>query len=142
MAIPGKYAVKGDTLEELAEQMDVPVEAFLSTVQRYNELCRQGHDDDFFKPAEYLIPIEKGPFYAFHCHMGTDGVFGGFFIDENQNVVGENGPIDGLYAAGDNTGGRYINQGGEKKQIINDFAYAVSSGMLAGENMASYIANH
>lgn len=142
VSIPGKYAVKGNTLEELAEEMGVPVDEFVTTVQRYNDLCRKGHDDDFFKPAQYLLPIEQGPFYAFHCHMGTDGVFGGFYVNENQNVIGKDGPIDGLYAAGDNTGGRYINQGGEKKQIINDFAYAVSSGMIAGENMVSYLANH
>lgn len=55
-----------------------------------------------------------------------------------MRVIGTDGPIPGLYAAGDNTGGRYVNQGGEKKQIINDFSWAVGSGMLAGENMATY----
>ena len=139
VAIEGKYVVKGDTLEELAEAMGVPVDQFVETVTRYNDFCEKKHDDDFYKQPELLIPIKTGPFYAFHCHMGTDGVFGGFYIDEELRVQGKDGPIPGLYAAGDNTGGRYVNHGGEKKQIINDFAWAVGSGMLAGENLAAYV---
>ena len=138
IAVKGKYVVKGDTIEELAANMGVPYENLKATIDRYNELCKKGHDDDFFKQSDLMIPIETGPFYAFHCHMGTDGVFGGFYIDENMRVIGTDGPIPGLYAAGDNTGGRYVNQGGEKKKIINDFSWAVGSGMLAGENMATY----
>lgn len=59
----GKVVV-ADTLDELAQKMGVPVEAFKATVARYNELAAKGHDDDFGKRPELLTPIQKGPFYA------------------------------------------------------------------------------
>ena len=39
-----------DTLEELAEKMDVPVDAFVETVNKYNEYTLAKHDPDFGKP--------------------------------------------------------------------------------------------
>ncbi len=40
---------KADTLEELFEQMGLPVETAMAEVQRYNELCAAGYDEDFGK---------------------------------------------------------------------------------------------
>lgn len=138
----GGYVLKADTLEELAEKMGVPVEAFLETVNRYNEMCRKGRDDDFYKPAELLIPIETGPFYAFHEFLPSDGTFGGFAVNHKTQLIHKDGtPVPGVYAAGDTTGSRYVNVGGEKKQIVNDYSWAVASGFIAGEALADYINN-
>ena len=138
----GGYAFKGDTLEELAEQMGVPVDNFLATVHRYNELCHKKHDDDFYKPAELMIPIEQGPFYAFHQFLPTDGTFGGLEVNYKMQLIDQTGtPVTGVYATGDTTGSRYINFGGEKRQIVNDYSWALASGYLAGLELAQYI-NH
>ena len=139
LSMQGGFVFKGDTLQELAEKMGVDAEVFIETVERYNALCEKGHDDDFFKDPSLLLPIQEGPFYAFHTHMATDGVFGGLTVNPQMQVVGADGPVPGLYAAGDNTASRYVNHGGEKKQIINDFAWAVGSGYLAGIQMADYV---
>ena len=56
--------IKADTIEELAEKLEFPADELKKTVDRYNELCHNGYDEDFFKPAQYLIPIETPPFYA------------------------------------------------------------------------------
>ena len=53
-----------------------------------------------------MLPIEKGPFYAFSHYLGMDGAVGGLAINENMQVMGQNGPIENLYAAGDTTGSR------------------------------------
>ena len=136
----GGYVFKADTLEELAEKMGVPTDAFLATVQRYNELCRKGKDDDFYKPAELMIPIETEPFYAFHEFLPSDGTFGGFAVNYKTQLIHKDGtPVPGVWAAGDTTGSRYANIGGEKKQIVNDYSWAVASGYIAGEEMAKYI---
>ncbi len=45
-------AFKADTLEELAEKMEVPVETFKATVARYNELYEMGEDVDYGKRGE------------------------------------------------------------------------------------------
>ncbi|NTV91219.1 MAG: FAD-binding protein, partial [Clostridiales bacterium] len=133
--LKGGHLAIADSLEELAEKLGIDKDEFTATIKRYNSLCAKGHDDDFFKPAKFLMPIEKAPFYAFNFHMATDGAFGGLAVDENMQILGAEGPVKGLYAAGDTTSGRFINQGGEKKQIVNDLAWAFASGYLAGENI-------
>lgn len=52
------------TLEEFAKAFDLPTKQFVATVKRYNFLCHKGRDDDFFKPAKYMIPIENPPYYG------------------------------------------------------------------------------
>jgi fumarate reductase flavoprotein subunit len=135
----GRHVVIADTLEELADKMGVDRKTFVATVKRYNELCAKGRDDDYLKPAKYMIPIEKGPFYASSHFLGMDGAVGGLAINENMQVMGKNGPIKNLYSAGDTTGGRYINRGGERIEIINDMSWAVASGFLAGQNIGKQL---
>ena len=55
--------LKAATAEELGELMGVDPEAFAAVVERYNELCAKGSDDDFGKPADKMIPLE-GELYA------------------------------------------------------------------------------
>jgi fumarate reductase flavoprotein subunit len=131
----GRHVVIADTLEELADKMGVDHKTFVATVKRYNELCAKGRDDDYLKPAKYMIPIKKGPFYASSHFLGMDGAVGGLAINENMQVMGKNGAISNLYASGDTTGGRYINRGGERIEIINDMSWAVASGFLAGQTI-------
>jgi fumarate reductase flavoprotein subunit len=134
-SLPGKHVVIADTLEELADKMGADRNVFVATVKRYNELCAKGHDDDYFKPVTHLLPIEKGPFYAFNHYLGQDGAVGGLSINENMQVIGRHGAINNLYAAGDTTGSRFVNRGGDRTEIINDMTWAVASGYLAGENI-------
>lgn len=125
----------GDTLEELAEQMQVPYETLKATVDRYNEMCRKGVDEDFGKYPRYLKPIENGPFYAFKCFLSSDGVFGGIFVDEGCRVVDGKTPVTGLYAAGDLTAGNYIKENSHRVEAMNDFSWAHASGFLASKSM-------
>ena len=112
-AVMQKYIDDGnafvaDTLEELAEKMEVPVENLLKTVKRYNELVAQGDDVDFGKRTRLLTSIEQGPFYA--CKWGPSllDVFGGAQVDTSLNVIGADAKnIPGLYAVGNAAGGMY-----------------------------------
>ena len=135
----GGHVFVADTLEELADKMGIPAVTFTQTVARYNELCAKGHDDDFYKLPNYLKPIQTAPFFAIRCHMATDGVFGGLDADENGNVLNDGVPVQGLFCAGDTIGNRYINQGGEKIECINDFSWAFASGYLAGKKMLEFL---
>ncbi len=129
--LKGGHYYAADTLEDLADQIGCDRQTLVQTVQRYNALCHQGRDADFFKPAEYMIPIETAPFFAIQTHIASDGVFGGIDIDPNTRVLSGGKPVPGLYCAGDAVGNRYIAPGGEKLEIINDFAYACASGYQA-----------
>ncbi|MBR2835536.1 MAG: FAD-binding protein [Coriobacteriales bacterium] len=95
----------GETLEELAEAMEVPVDVFVATVERYNELCDKGYDEDFGKQAARMKKVATPPFYAFARQASCLTPLGGLEIYGNMQVLDESGkPIEGLYAAGNNSG--------------------------------------
>ncbi len=99
---------KADSLEELAALMDVPLDNFLKTVARYNELAAKGDDTDFGKRGILLTPIVKPPFYALKWGPALLDVFGGALTDARLNVLNADGePIPGLYAVGNAAGGMY-----------------------------------
>ena len=105
----GDYALvnKADTLEGLAELINIDPEVLVSSVERYNELVDKGADDDFGKDARYLAKIEVGPFYAVQrdFNWGLSATLGGLVIDEKQHVLDDNDePIPGLFAAGNCSG--------------------------------------
>ena len=93
---------KASSLEELAEQIQVDPTTLVETVQRYNELCAKGSDDDFGKPSEYMIPVEGDTYYAFARYPVSSATFGGLVIDPSGHVLNENNEvIKGLFAAGE-----------------------------------------
>lgn len=131
--------VVADTLQELAEQAGIDPENLLATVARYNELCEKGHDDDYYKQAVYLRPIRKAPFVAVRTMLYTDGAFGGFYINADMQVTDGKCPVPGLWAAGDNTSGRFLMAQGERHEIINDYSWAVASAVVAADSISAYL---
>lgn len=93
--------MRADTLEELASLMDVPVDALKATVNRYNELCKKGVDEDFFKASDILFAVEKAPFYARRVEANLLITLGGLDVTDQMEVRDEKGNIiEGLYALG------------------------------------------
>ena len=78
---------KGQTLRELFESIDgMDVDAALATVERYNELCEKGVDEDYAKQAKYLMPVtDDGPYYAQRMGVGLCLVMMGG-LESNQNA--------------------------------------------------------
>ena len=102
------YYKRADTLEELAELIEVDPTELKATVERYNKLCKAGEDTDFFKEDHFLFPIEQGPFTACMVAPGLLSVVGGIHISDNFEVLNENDePIPGLYAIGNCAGDIY-----------------------------------
>ena len=102
------YYKRADTLEELAELIEVDPTELKATVERYNKLCKAGEDTDFFKENHFLFPIEQGPFTACMVAPGLLSVVGGIHISDNFEVLNENDePIPGLYAIGNCAGDIY-----------------------------------
>ena len=96
-----KLAYRADTIEELAEQMGIDAEEAVKAVERYNELCEKGIDEDFGKAAEYLIPVKTPPFYGFRETLECQTSLGGIDIDPFNRVVDAAGAvIPGLWAGG------------------------------------------
>lgn len=107
-------SVKADTLEELVKKMELSEAAqaeALKSIAHYNELAKAGADTDFNKVSTRLFAIEKGPFYASKIEGGAMLVcIGGLKVDPvSMHVVDTNmAPIEGLYACGNNMGGRIL----------------------------------
>ena len=94
--------VKAASVEELAQELSMDPAVLKATVDRYNELCAKGEDEDFGKPAEYMIPLEGDTYYAIAMNPGSSVTFGGLGINENSQVLDtQDQPIKGLYAAGE-----------------------------------------
>jgi hypothetical protein len=100
------FVQKADTLEELAEKLNMPVDTFVATVERYNELCEKGEDEDFGKESYRMLPLNTPPYYG--CRQGGSLLctLDGLRINTKMEVLDKEGnAIQGLYAAGDCSGG-------------------------------------
>ena len=94
--------VSADSIEELAEKIGVDAEALKATVDRYNELCAKGNDEDFGKPADKMIPVEGDKYFALKLNPAVTVTYSGLVTDVESHVLdAENTPIKGLYAAGE-----------------------------------------
>lgn len=104
--------------EELAGKIGVPAEKLRRTAERFDELARKGHDDDFNRgdsaydnyygdptlPNPNLHPLGKPPYYAFQIILGDLGTSGGLRTDEHARVLrADDSAIPGLYAVGNNS---------------------------------------
>lgn len=147
---PEKW-IQGETIEELVEAMNAyavenqwdidPLDAktVAEEVNRYNELCAAGRDEDFGKSAKYLVPIEGGPYYA--VPRGSNklpAILGGLVVNaESQCLDGEFSPIEGLYAVGNASGQFY--GGVDYPMDIEGLSIgrAITSGYVTGKLVAS-----
>ena len=97
-----------DTLEELAKKLELEPQVFVASVKRYNEVVASGKDDDFGKPAQFLIPVEKPPFYGIHRTVRVSAIVSGMVVDEDHRALDAEGqPIKGLWTIGNLGGGFY-----------------------------------
>jgi flavocytochrome c len=131
--------VQADTLEELAERLSVPAEHLAGTIERYNGDTAAGRDSQYLKRADLMRVVATPPFYATElrlAHLTVTGV--GLRIDAETHVLDERSlPIDGLFAAGECTGGVvgdvYVGSG-------NSFTSCVVFGRVAGRSAAEWAA--
>ena len=97
----GVFMRKADTIEALAQKIEVPAEQLAQTVSRFNSMIDDGSDPDYGR--EYLEnKIHEAPYYALKVHASVLVTFGGIKVNEELQVVGQDGQaLPGLYAAGE-----------------------------------------
>ncbi|OBK19096.1 FAD-binding protein [Mycobacterium asiaticum] len=142
------------TWEELAAKIAVPAQQLRATATRFNELARQGHDDDFCRgdsvydnyygdptlPNPNLHPVGGPPYYAFRVVLGDLGTSGGLRTDEFARVLrADDTVIPGLYAVGNVSapvmGRSYAGAGAT-------IGPAMTFGFVAANHAAKYLAAH
>lgn len=106
VAAKKSFIYKADTIDELAQQMGLPVDKLTATIQRYNQFADQGSDDDFGKDPQYLQKVARGPFYGFRLNIGAFCTMGGLKVTPANEVLDNHAHIiPGLYAAGNDAAG-------------------------------------
>lgn len=96
-----EFLFEADTLEGLAEQLGVPVDALAETVDRYNGMFEAGADADFGVPEQFLTQVKTPPFYATPNLCSRLVVPYGLHVNEDSQVcTAEDEPIEGLFAIG------------------------------------------
>ena len=79
-------------------------------MQRYNELCAKGVDEDYGKSPHRMTPVDTPPYYGIRTCAWHLTTMDGCRINTDMQVIREDGTvIEGLYATGDCTGGFFAN---------------------------------
>ena len=134
-ATGGEY-LESDTIEGLAELMEVDPKQLRETVDRYNANCATGYDSDYMKDPDYLIPVLTPPFRAFRMYWVFTTTLGGVLVNPDFQVLDEQrNPIPGLYAAG-NTVGRRFGYAYDSSGMGMSNSQAMVAGYVAGEKAA------
>jgi succinate dehydrogenase/fumarate reductase flavoprotein subunit len=143
------YLLKGATLQELAAAAGIDVDAFVTTVTRFNAAAAEGRDPAFGKgsraynryqgdaeqgPNPCVAPLAQAPFYAIKMVIGDLGTYAGIKTDAHARALDADGQvISGLYAAGNDMtsimGGNYPGAG-------ITLGPALTFGYIAGRHLA------
>jgi succinate dehydrogenase/fumarate reductase flavoprotein subunit len=142
---------KADTLEELAQQLGIPADNLVETVEGFNRSSREGRDPDFHRgestyegfwgnkfypglePNPTLGPMEKAPFYGVKLLPGSVGNLGGLVVNKLAQVMNTQGEvIPGLYGTSNTTallsfGASYTSGACQAKSLI--FGYIAAQQM-------------
>ncbi len=130
--IPQCTMVGADTIEELAEGLDIDRDSLVETVRRFNGAVQQGE----FNPtildgkktvgidppkSNWALPIDTPPYLGYAVTCGITFTFGGLRINQRAQVLNTEGAtIPGLYAAGELVGGLFYHN------------YPGGAGLMAG----------
>lgn len=125
--------VKADTLEELAEHFDIDKDALLETVATFNENSAKEEDPEF-NLRMLGWQVKDAPFYMMKAAPAVHHTMGGLKINTEAQVLNKDGEwIDGLYAAGEVTGGIH----GSNRLGSVAMSDITVFGRIAGENAAA-----
>ena len=133
--IKNGYTVTGQTYAELAEAMGVDPDAFTATMEKWNACVAAGVDEEFGRTS-FANPLDTAPYYAIKVTAGIHHTMGGLTINTNTQVLAGDGTIiDGLYAAGEVTGGVH----GANRLGGNAVADFTVFGRIAGQQASAYV---
>ena len=125
--------VKADTIEELADHFEIDKDELLKTVERFNENSAKEEDPDF-NLRMLGWTIDEAPYYMLKAAPAVHHTMGGLKINTDAQVLDKDGNwIDGLYAAGEVTGGIHGSNRLGSAAIADITVY----GRIAGENAAN-----
>ena len=130
------YALKGETVAELAAAMGTDAAVLEETLNTWNAAVAAQSDAEFGR-LSFAKPLDTAPYYAIKVAPGIHHCMGGLVINTAAEVLTEAGEaIPGLFAAGEVTGGVH----GGNRLGGNAVCDIVVYGRIAAQNAAAYIA--
>ena len=127
--------VQGDTIEELAEKIDVDPATLAETLKNWNQYVADQNDPDFGRTTGMDHDLSQAPYYAIKIAPGIHHTMGGVHIDTDARVIDKDGnPIPGLFAAGEVVGGVH----GGNRLGGNAVADVVVFGKIASESAVDW----
>ena len=137
-AMAAGEAWEGDTPEELAKAVGfADPSIFVKTVERYNELCAKGVDEDFGKVPQMMTPY-SGKMYAIRIVIPIMGTLGGVKVNERLEALDTSEKaIPGLYVCGQEGSGFYTYPYYSTRCATTTYAYC--SGRIAGKSAVEYV---
>ena len=144
------YLKRGNSIDDLARIMQVPVAAVKEEIEIFNQDSKTGVDtkfgkgstaynryqgDSLVKPNPCMAPIVQGPFYAIKVVVGEIGTFAGLATNASCQVLTQDKQtVKGLYAVGNDAasvmGGNYPGAG-------ITLGPAVTFGFVVGQKLAN-----
>ena len=129
------FVVKGETIEDLAKELDVDSATLAKTVDTWNTSVKDKKDDQFQRETGMDNDLSKAPYYAIKIAPGIHHTMGGVKINTKTEVLKEDGQtINGLYAAGEAAGGLH----GKNRIGGNAVADIIIFGRQAGQQAGDY----
>jgi succinate dehydrogenase/fumarate reductase flavoprotein subunit len=93
---------RANSVEELAAILGADAATVARTLDRWNDACEAGADDDFGRTPSTMVKVKRPPFYVGEIWPLVNNTQGGPVHDERQRVLNSFGePIDRLYVAGE-----------------------------------------
>jgi tricarballylate dehydrogenase len=139
--------IVSDTLEGLAQKLELSPQALRATVDEFNAACTDGnfHPTELdglatrgLEPAKtnWARPLTEPPFYGYSLRPGVTFTYLGLKVDECAQVQGTDGPIVNLWAAGETMAGSILGQG-----YLAGFGMTIGTvfGRIAGREAAQYV---
>lgn len=133
VALDAGVIKKASSIEELEALLGFAPGVLSASVAKWNQVCASGKDDPIYgyKP-EWLIPIQKGPFYGIRMGGFLYATHAGLRVTPQMQVVSTKGTvIPGLYAAFHTAGGAVGESAVSGVSILADNGLSWASGYIA-----------
>ena len=128
--------VQADTIEGLAEQLQIDPAVLAKTLADWNECVKNQRDPEFGRTTGMQEDLSTAPYYAIKIAPGIHHTMGGVKINTAAEVINTEGKaIPGLFAAGEVCGGVH----GGNRLGGNAVADIVIFGRIAAESAIAYL---
>ena len=121
-----------ETAADAAKLIGVDVSALQATLDECGAVANGAQEDAFGRAAETFFGGLQAPYYVMTVASGVGTTHGGFRVDEQMRVIGQDDqPIERLYAVGECVGGYLVSYVGG-----DSLARGTVTGVLLGHELA------